>query len=232
MQATSEEDDLFTDMACLGLDGSADPNNHTLLPMPADPSSAEQFTFAFSGLGRDACLALDTPDRGEALRAMLMDRTRRVGKLYSATVQSIRCLYEHRCRAGDTGTDYATTTDGCKHFVRRFAQLHNINVGMEIGSSSELNVVSVCSTNPCAVSLSEKSLCSAAVESLRALTDCSELAGFAEACLVDLVAEDVASRPSQAERKEHGDIADGDASARCWLGQDYISRPKTISTPV
>lgn len=219
-------------MACLGLDGSADPNNHTLLPMPADPSSAEQFTFAFSGLGRDACLALDTPDRGEALRAMLMDRTREVGKVYSSTVQSIRCLYEHRCRACDTESNNARTTEGCKDFVRRFAQLHNVNVGTEMVNNPECNIVSVCNENPCAVSLSEKSLCSAAVESLRALTDCSELAGFAEACLVELVAEDVASLTSQTERKELGDVADGETLVRCGLDKRYISRPKTITTPV
>lgn len=219
-------------MACLGLDGSADPNNHTLLSMPADPSSAEQFTFAFSGLGRDACLALDTPDRGEALRAMLMDRTRQVGKLYSATVQSIRCLYEHRFHACDTESGCARTTEGCKDFVRRFAQLHNINAGTEIVNNAERNVVSVCSKNPCAVSLSEKSLCSAAVESLRALTDCSELDGFAESCLVELVAEDVACMTSQVERNEHGDVADGETSVRCGPMKRCIPRPKPITTPV
>lgn len=232
IQATSDEDDLFADLACLGLDASADPNNHILLPMPADPSSAEQFTFAFSGLGRDACLALDTPDRGEVLRAMLADRTREIGKLYAASVCAIRRLYEYRCAVCHIRRDRTSGADDCTDFVRRFAHLHNVNIGVELPNFSENDGVPVCNTNPWAVSLSEKSLCSAAVETLRSLLDSPALSGFAEACVVELMAEDVACMTTQAGSDENAEAGDGDTSMRCGITKGTLSRSKAISTLV
>lgn len=225
-----DEDHLFSDMACLGLDASVDPDNHTLLTMPADPSSAEQFTFAFSGIGRDACLALDTPDRAEALRALLRDRTCNVSKFYDTSVAAITRLYEHRRHHSESvGEDHLPTADDCKNFVRSFAHLHNVALGMDCStdSSRDKNHVPVCSSNSSAVMLSEKTLHSSAVESLRSLMDSAELVGFAEACLIELLAEDVAAAVASPPQI----IAEYDHAASCRLSDPKIAQPKSISTP-
>lgn len=212
----SDEDHLFTDMASLGLDGSADPENHTLLQMPADPCSAEQFTFAFSGLGRDAYLAFDTPDRVGALRALLLDRSREVSQRYEQTLTALCRLYEyrqqHRCdispganvvmngitTAGNSSSSaqgWANAND-CKEFVRSFAQM-DLNCGFdsstcglcqpfEPGIGTEKYGEGKQST----VMLAEKTLHCAAVEKMRDLVDSSELVGFAETCLIELLADD------------------------------------------
>lgn len=224
----TDEDNLFADMACLGLDASLDPGNHTLLPMPADPSSAEQFTFAFSGLGRDACLALDTPDRVEALRALLLDRTRGISAQYDVTVQSLCGLYEHRrqhCDCFNSESSEVVSVDACKSFVRLFAQVLNVTVCVDsMGTPLTHNCIPVCSSNPSAVMLSEKTLHSAAVESMQTLMDSTELVGFAETCLIELLAEDVASATS------HRKISDYGQCSACRMSEPNMAGPKSIAT--
>lgn len=223
--AFSDEDRLFSDMAGLGLDASVDPDNSTLLSMPADPSSAEQFTFAFSGLGRDAYLAFDAPDRVEALRALLLDRTRKVSKLYDLTVQAVCKLYEYRLHnhnRSETDSDRYSTQEDCKRFVRSFARLDNTSgqLGTTISSSSSGREV-----NLPTVMLTEKTLHSAATERLRALMDSTELFGFAETCLIELLGEDVSSAVS------HRVFSDFEKGTTFPLAGSKTSRAESISTP-
>lgn len=225
--AYPDEDNLFADMACLGLDASPGAENHSLLSMPADPSSAEQFTFAFSGIGRDACLALDTPDRVDALRALLLDRTCNVSSHYDTSVLAITRLYEHRRRHDPFQSERRPNADDCKNFVRSFAQMHNLALPVEFSSDpmKDHNQVPVCNPNPSSVTLSEKSLHSAAAETLRTLMDSSELFGFAEACLIELLAEDVAAALN------HQGISGYEHGTPCRLSDSKLSQVKSISTP-
>lgn len=195
-----DEDHLFSDLACLGLDASADPTNNTLLPMPADPSSAEQFSFAFSGLGRDAYLAFDAPDRAGALRALLLDRSRQISYLYDTTVQAVYQLYKYRSEHkldAPTGTcDSLTDTDDCKEFVRLFAQLDNSGLScLDSDSCSNVGEVMLVpeGLHGSSLMLPEKTLHSAAAEKLRTLIDSPELVGFAETGLVEVLSDDVSS---------------------------------------
>lgn len=191
----SDDESLFPNMACLGLDCSAEPDNTTLLPMPADPSSVEQFSFAFSGLGRENCLEMDNPDRVEALRGMVLDRTRMVSRAYEATIQALSRLCEQRyshSRSSQHGRKLSTLED-CKSFVRAFA--HEQTAGFSLDELGDLRGGLAAGLGfgekTSGVMLSEKTAHSLAVESFKTLMDSSELAGFAEACMVELIAEDV-----------------------------------------
>lgn len=208
-------------MACLGLDGSADPNNNILLPMAADPSSAEQFSFAFSGLGRDAYLAFDAPDRVGALRALLLDRTRSVSHLYDSTVQAICHLYDYRCKHH---LDMIDPGD-CQQFVRSFARLDMSSFSSDaLGTPADESCSGISENNNCpAVMLPEKTLHSAAVEKFRNLMDSTELVGFAEACLVELLAEDVASASSLRL------FVNYDRNLPCRLPEKRLPSPETVT---
>lgn len=192
---------MFPDVACLGIDSGGDSDPVTVLPMPADPSSAEQFTFAFAELGRDASLDIDLPDRVEALRGLVLDRTRLVSSFYEAAVSSLCCLCEQRqLRVRGADGSQIWSTEDCKTYIRRFAYEQNVGQapngdeqkdercgGNSSASSSLLDLQSATS----GLMLSEKSAYSLAVEQFRALMDSTELVGFAEACMVELFAEDV-----------------------------------------
>lgn len=201
-QLTDPEDEsIFPNMACLGLDCSADPDNLTLLPMPADPSSVEQFSFAFSGLGRDVGIEIDKPDRVEALRSLLVDRTRKVSRTYESTVQSLTRLCEQRYLKAKQTNAFAKVSiiDDCRNFVRAFA--HEQSVGFSLHDLGDLqgglaDGLSFGELSP-GVMLSEKTAQSSAVENFKALMDSTELAGFAEACMVELLTEDVVAALAQ-----------------------------------
>lgn len=209
-----EEDNLFTDMASLGLNASADPTNNTLLSIPVDPSSAEQFSFAFSGLGRDACLAFDIPDRLGALRTLLLDRTHEISKMYDSTVQSIHQLYKYRSEhmlesahssPSSSCSDVRKSSLGSiKRFVRAFAQLDTPiaprSRSAGLSSSSLAGMVdddddaNVTTLHKPSLMLMEKTLQSAASEKLHTLLDrLSDAAGFEEAGLLELLSDDVSS---------------------------------------
>lgn len=192
-----EQENMFPDVACLGIECNGGSDNLTLLPMPADPSSTEQFSFAFAELGRDASLAIDLPDRVDALRGLVQDTTRKVSRLYETTVLSLsRFLCQQRKDLTKPGDSFShSAVEDRKDFVRRFATEHGSGYGMR----------SVCSPGelPCSASfgndsgsrlmLSERAVYSGAVESFRSLMDSAELDGFAETCMFELLAEDVVS---------------------------------------
>lgn len=195
------DESMFPDVACLGIDSGGDSDTVTVLPMAADPSSAEQFSFAFAELGRDASLDIDLPDRLEALRGLVLDRTRVVSSSYEAAVSSLSCLVEQRrLRVRGADNSQMWSAEDCKTYVRRFAQEQNVglpqnaddqkddrNVSFSSASSSMLDLQ--CATS--GLMLAEKSAYSLAVEQFSALMDSTELVGFAEACMVELFAEDV-----------------------------------------
>lgn len=191
-----EDDNIFPDMACLGLDCSADPGNQTLLNMPADPSSAEQFTFAFSSIGRD-CIEMDKPDRVEALRSLVVDRTRNVSVTYEATLKSLARLCELRYLRARTTViaQKVSCIDECRNFVRAFA--HEQTSAFNFNQLPDLPSALAPALRPfgdsSSVMLSEKTTHSSAVENFKTLMDSTELAGFAETCMVELLAEDVVS---------------------------------------
>lgn len=190
-----QDENMFPDMACLGLDCSADSGNVTLLPMPADPSSAEQFSFAFSGLGRDACVEIDTPDRVEALRGLVLDRTCKVSRMYDATVQGLHRLCEQRYLRAKSGSSCGklSSIEDCRNFVRAFAHEQSAGFSLdELGDlQSGLAVGLGFGEQTSGVMLCERTAHSLAVERFKTLMDSAELAGFAEACMVELLAEDV-----------------------------------------
>lgn len=223
-----EEHNLFSDMASLGLDCSASPDNHSLLPMPADPSSAEQFSFAFSGLGRDACLAIDnTPDRTEALRALIVDRSRKVSALYDIAVHAVFRLCTRRHARPAFASDHrhylSLSADDVKKFVRAFAREHS--AGLTFDFASDTDPCPVARTTASAVMLSDKAMHCAAIDSFRALMDSSDLVGFADAGLIELLAEDVAAllHTQHGPEYEHG--------GACRPADSAMGTTKPIPTP-
>lgn len=180
---------MFPDVACLGI---GDSDAVTLLPMAADPSSAEQFSFAFAELGRDASVQLEFPDRLEALRGLVLDHTSKVSRSYDAAVSALCRLCEQRslrAQAANNGREW--TNDDYKVFVRLFAQEQNVGMVLNADDCKESLQPGCSGDIPAGLMLSEKTVYSSAVENFRALMDSTELVGFAEACLVELLAEDV-----------------------------------------
>lgn len=218
-----DEEHLFADMTSLGIDCSSDSDSKSLLPMPADPSSAEQFSFEFSELGRGSTLNLDTPERVEALRSLMVDRTRKVSKVYDAAVQALCRFCEHRYERSSHSEDSKTmTTDECKHFVRTFA--HDQSVGFCLDDGVEVMNFEDQKTQ---ILLSEKSAYSAAVENFRALMSSTEVAGFAETCMVEMIAEDVVIALEQRQEiKDQGKMENGSS---CRWPDSAVGR-KPIST--
>lgn len=214
-------------MACLGLDCSPRANNTVLLPMPVDASSVEQFSFAFSGCSTS--LKIDAPDRREALRGLVLDRTRRVSRAYEATVIALARLCEQRhLRAKATNTDVKlSSVDDCRNFVRAFAHEQSSGVGLEYDGmdvceeitqrmrSTRLGVVMM---------LPERAAHCHAVNCFKALMDSSELEGFAEACMVELLAEDVIAMLAQ---QGHTDF---ELEAACRIADAPIAS-EPIPTP-
>lgn len=207
-----DEENPFPDVACLGIDTGCGSENITLLPMPADPSSAEQFSAAFGQLGRDASIDIDLPDCLEALRGLFLDRSSKLSRAYDTAVTAICRLCEQanlRSRSSQTGREW--TVDDCKIYVRRFAQKQNVAVAGGFGEwghmpsgwrSRSLEKGDVAS----GVMLSEKTAYSFAVESFRALMDSTELIGFAEICIVEVLAEAVVHAYAKAQVFETGKV--------------------------
>eukprot|EP00177_Eucheuma_denticulatum_P001670 GFKZ01003005.1.p1 GENE.GFKZ01003005.1~~GFKZ01003005.1.p1 ORF type:complete len:425 (-),score=61.65 GFKZ01003005.1:1164-2438(-) len=229
------DESMFPDVACLGIDSGGDSDTLTVLPMAADPSSAEQFSFAFAELGRDASLDIDLPDRLEALRGLVLDRTRVVSASYEAAVCSLSCLVEQRRLRvrGDDGGGWSV--EYCKTYIRRFAQEQNVGLGpggdeqkdergegFSSGSSSMVDLQ--CASS--GLMLAEKSAYSLAVEQFRALMDSTELVGFAEACMVELFAEDVVER-----LRRKGFFNCGQAASTTTYCRDESIPTKSISVP-
>lgn len=229
------DESMFPDVACLGIDSGGDSDTVTVLPMAADPSSAEQFSFAFAELGRDASLDIDLPDRVEALRGLVLDRTRKVSTSYNAAVISLCRLYEQRrlrVGAGEEGRGW--TIEDCKSYVRRFAQEQNVGLTSNPDEPRDQNSDAVFSASSCSsfsdmqtaangLMLSERTAYSSAVEHFQALMDSTEVVGFAEACMVELFAEDVV----QALKKQ-GFFAYGQAAGLCRGDSDPL-RSKAIT---
>lgn len=193
---------IFPDFAFLGIGSSGDSENATLLPMPADPSSTEQFSFAFAELGRDASLAIDLPDHIAALRTLVHDRTRKVSKLYDNSVSSLARLWAQKWSRKQVSFATKSTikdrkpADYLKDFIRSLV--------MQQDPAVAFAALRETSTTSCAESmkklgsrahspimLPERSLYIAAVENLTNLLDSVQVIGFAEACLIELLAEDV-----------------------------------------
>lgn len=228
---------MFPDVACLGIDSGGDSDTVTVLPMAADPSSAEQFSFAFAELGRDASLDIDLPDRVEALRGLVLDRTRKVSTSYDAAVIALCRLCEQwrlRVGAGEEGRGW--TTEDCKSYVRRFAQDQNVGLASNAEELRDQNSGAIFGASSCPSSsdtqtaasglmLSERTAYSSAVEHFRALMDSTEIVGFAEACMVELFAEDVV----QALKKQDF-FGYGQAAGLCRGDNDPL-RSKPITAP-
>lgn len=163
--------------------------------MAADPSSAEQFSFDFEELGRNASLDIDLPDRVEALRGLFLDQTRKVSRKYESTVVELCRLCEQRHLRVHTNRGQRLMMEDCKSYVRQFAQEQNVGVLLNTEAKGyqeslyRLDVVNVDSSG--GVMLSEKTVYSAAAENFKALMDSTELIGFAEHCLIELLVEDV-----------------------------------------
>lgn len=165
--------------------------------MPADPSSAEQFSFACAQLGRDASVHIDLPDCLEAMRGLVLDRSSEVSVSYEATVAALcRLSEQHNLRPDAVPNRGQWTSEDCKNYVRKFAQDQNVPIGLAGAECCDeqfelqawfpgTNYVTP------GVMLSEKTAYSRAVESFRALMDSTELVGFAEAFMVELLAEEV-----------------------------------------
>lgn len=231
------DENMFPDVACLGIDSGGDSDNVTVLPMAADPSSAEQFSFAFAELGRDASLDIDLPDRVEALRGLVLDRTRKVSTSYDAAVVALCRLCEHqRLRVGGRTEGRGWTIEDCKSYVRRFALEQNVGLALNAeelrdqNSDAILGVPSSSSsldlhTTASGLMLSERTAYSSAVEHFRALMDSTEVVGFAEACMVELFAEDVV----QALKKQ-GFFSCGQGTVLC-RGDGNSLRSKPITAP-
>lgn len=193
---------LFPDVSCLGIDsGDDDRTTVKLLPMDADPSSAEQFSFAFGELGNNASVNIGLPDRVKALRGLVLDRTRKVSARYESTVVGLCRLCEERClRSCSNGNGQPWTLEDCKNYVRWFSQEQTVgfvanknsscNPGISLSDSDEMDITA-------GFMLPEKTAYTSAVENLKALMDSSELAGFAEACMIELLCEDVAAALSK-----------------------------------
>lgn len=225
------EEALFPDVSCLGFDSDGDPGTVTLLPMAADPSSAEQFSFAFAELGNNASIDIDLPDRVEALRGLVLDRSRKISTSYDSTVTGLCRLCEERhFRSQSTDSGQPWTIEDCKKYVRRFAQEQN--VGLIPATSNTLEDIGN-PESPFRVSkgiditrfmLPEKTAYSSAVENFKALMDNIELVGFAEGCMVELLAEDVSLALSK------GEFSDFRNGARLHLPDASLPK-KPVSVP-
>lgn len=203
-------DNIFPDFAFLGIGSSGDSENATLLPMPADPSSTEQFSFAFAELGRDASLAIDLPDRIVALRLLVQDRTKKVSKLYDGCVSSLSRLWAQTCakkqlaRAAKGQTKDRKLAEQLKQLIRSLVEQQDPAVGFAaMRQNSTLpgtEAKKQLNTKPHSpIMLPERSLYIAAVENLSSLLDSFQVIGFAEACLVELLAEDVLAESNLSE---------------------------------
>lgn len=179
---------MFPGMACLGI---RDSDAVTLLPMPADPSSAEQFSFACAELGRDASVEFELRDRMEALRGLLSDETSIVSRRCNAAVSVLCHLFQERNLRRTQLASKQWTLEDCKDFVRMFAQEQNFGIISNIGDWKGSLLLGSSSDILAGLMLSEKTVYSSAVEYFRAYSDSPELVGFAEACLVELLAENV-----------------------------------------
>lgn len=185
----NEVDDgtVVPDFAFLGLGPDKNGQNVTLLPMAADPSSTEQFTFAFAELGRDASLAIDLPDRIGALRALVQEK--QVSSAYDVCVRNLASLWVHQ-RASKPQMEREPLLY-LKEFIRALVlQQDPTCVSSTLVGSPETPRLDKASTQS-PVMLSEKALYIAAADSLTGLMDNVQMVGFAEACLVELLAEDI-----------------------------------------
>lgn len=220
-----QDETMFPDMAVLGLNGSPRASNNVILAMPVDASSVEQFSFAFSGQSNS--FNIDAPDRREALRGLVQDGTTNVSRAYEATVTALSWVCEQRhMRAKARKIDAKlSSVDDCRNFVRAFAHEQSSGFGMEDCHSSP--TVFHASASPLhrnvGVMLPEKAAHCNAAECFNALMDSSELQGFAEACMVELLAEDVIAALAQ-----HG-LADFEKDAACRI-PDATMRSKAIPT--
>lgn len=201
-QCDPSEEALFPDVSCLGID-SRDDDRATvkLLPMDADPSSAEQFSFAFGELGNNTLLNIGLPDRLKALRGLVLDRTRRISTRYESTLWGLCRLCEERCirsRSNENGQPW--TLEDCKNYVRWFAQEQTLGF---VASKNAPGSPTIGLSDPNGMDITagfmlpEKTAYTSAVESLKALMDSTELTGFAEGCMIELLCEDVAAALSK-----------------------------------
>ncbi|KAI0564674.1 hypothetical protein FGB62_24g213 [Gracilaria domingensis] len=217
---------MFPDMASLGLDCSPRASNTVVLPMPVDASCVEQFSFAFTGCGNS--LKIDAPDRREALRGLLLDRTRKVSRTYEATVGALARLCEQRYHTAKSKNldGKLSSTEDCRNFVRAFAHEQSCSFGLEDDGLSSVDEVTqmMCRSTSVAMMLPEKTAHCHAVNCFKALMDSSELEGFAEACMVELLGEDIIAVLAQ-----HGN-AEFDKDAGCRIAERAI-QPKAIPTP-
>ncbi|CAN8071257.1 unnamed protein product [Agarophyton chilense] len=203
----AHDESMFPDMASLGLDcGPRANNNAVVLPMPVHASCVEQFSFAFSGCGNS--LNIDAPDRREALRGLLSDRTRKVSRTYEATVAAVARLCEQRYRNAKAKNMDAklSAVDDCRNFVRAFAHEQSCGYGLDDDGLCSVEQVAhmMCSSNSVGMMLPEKTAHCNAVNYLKALVDSSELDGFAETCMVELLAEDVIAVLAQQGHAQFG----------------------------
>lgn len=185
----NEVDDgsVVPDFAFLGLGRDKNSQNDTLLPMAADPCSTEQFSFAFVELGRDASLAIDLPDRIGALRALVQEK--QVSNCYDICVGNLSALWKHQCRSKPQMQREPLLY--LKEFIRALVlQQDPTCVSSTAADSPEKPHLGGTGTQS-PIMLSEKALYIAAAESLTGLMDNVQMVGFAEACLIELLAEDI-----------------------------------------
>lgn len=224
-----DDESLFPDVSCLGIDSVGDSDTVTLLPMAADPCSAEQFSFDFAELGRNSSLDIDLRDRVEALRGLFLDRTRKVSRKYEATVVELCRLCEQRHLRVRANHGQRWTMEDSKSYVRQFAQQQNVGVVLTTDEKGyqeprdPLDVVKGVDTAG-GLMLSEKTLYSAAVENFKALMDSTELTGFAEQCMIELLMEDVVL---SLKKRGFGDVGD----VRAFGGRGTSLPNKTIPVP-
>eukprot|EP00178_Gracilaria_changii_P013880 TRINITY_DN390_c0_g1_i2.p1 TRINITY_DN390_c0_g1~~TRINITY_DN390_c0_g1_i2.p1 ORF type:complete len:417 (-),score=59.71 TRINITY_DN390_c0_g1_i2:1549-2799(-) len=221
-----EDESMFPDMASLGLDCSPRANNTVVLPMPVDASCVEQFSFAFTGCGNS--LKIDAPDRREALRGLLLDRTRKLSRTYEATVGALARLCEqryHNAKAKNMDGKLSSVED-CRNFVRAFAHEQSCGFGLEEDGLCSVDEVTqmMSRSNSVAIMLPEMTAHCNAVNCFKALMDSSELEGFAEACMVELLAEDVIAVLAQQGHAEF------EKETGCRVPEAAI-QPKAIPTP-
>ncbi len=157
--------------------------------MPADPSSTEQFSFAFAELGRDASLAIDLPERIGALRALVQEK--QVSKFYDICVQSLANLWIQQ-RRPETKTD-RRPIEYLKEFIRALVLQQDPTCVFSTFYDASGDTCGASAEPQSPIMLPERALYIAATESLTGLMDNVQMVGFAEACLIELLAEDVLS---------------------------------------
>lgn len=160
-------DDLFSGLACLGIEGE-EVEGMAVLPMAADSSSTETFSYLDVDLGRGVGnLDMDREERLEALRGLVRETCSGLRKAYEGAVIALIRLCEMEKRRGRRGGK-----DEWKEWIKHVVS------GGDVGRSRVLM-------------LAEQRIWSEAAEMVGVVMSSSEVVAVEEGGIVELMAEDV-----------------------------------------